>query len=380
MNQQYISWKWIMLLPVLFIANCKVPYDPPIKSSKIHYLVVDGFINANGPTDIKLSRTRNITWGDTASYIFETGAHIVIEDENNNQLPLYEEYDGHYVGSYSLSVGNYYRLRITTADQKEYLSDFVRCKITPPIDNVGWKFKDGDVQVFVNTHDPNNSTTYYRWDYLETWEFHSQYYSKFKYDHDTKRVVSRTEPVFVCYRTRNSNKIFLGSSAKLKEDLIHEGPLELIPNHDKRISVLYSTLVTQYALDSAGYNYWYAMKGNTENVGSIFDPQPNQTQGNIHCVTDSTEKVIGYVGAGTVQQQRLFISNSEMPFEWNQPPNCSEYTVPVDSLEFYFGGGALIPYDADPPGSFIPSGYLSASASCVDCTLSGTTVKPSFWP
>jgi hypothetical protein len=381
MNQKYFLWKIIIsAICILFIASCKVPYDPPIKTAKEHYLVVDGFMNADGMTDIRLTRTRNITWGDTAAYIVESSAYVVIEDENNQVMPLYEGYDGHYLGSYSLTPGNKYRLRITTSDQKEYLSDFVRCKITPPIDNLGWKFKDGNVQVFVNTHDPNNSTTYYRWDYLETWEFHSDYYSKFKYDPDSKKVVNRTQPVFVCYRTRNASKIFLGSSANLKEDVIHEGPLELIPNHDKRISVLYSTLVTQYALDSAGYNYWYAMKSNTENVGSIFDPQPNQTSGNIHCITDSSERVIGYVGAGTIQQQRLFISNSDMPFSWNQAPNCSEYDVPTDSLEFYFGNNSLIPYETDPPASLMINGYFSASATCVDCTLTGTLDKPTFWP
>jgi hypothetical protein len=187
-------------------------------------------------------------------------------------------------------------------------------------------------------------------------------------------------PVFVCYRTRNSSNIILGSSAKLQQDVIHEGPLVLIPNHDKRISVLYSTFVTQYALDSAGYNYWNAMKGNTETTGSIFDPQPNQTKGNIHCMTDSSERVIGYVGAGSTQQQRLFISNSEMPPGWNQSGNCTEIDVPADSVKFYLAGTSYIPYATDPPGAFIPKGYFSASATCVDCTLTGSPVKPTFWP
>lgn len=380
--KKYFPLKTISALSViLFIAGCKVPYDPPINSSKMHYLVVDGFMNANGVTDIRLTRTRNITWGDTAAYINETGAQMEIEDESNSRMPLYEGSEGHYYGAYYLTPGNKYRLRITTSNQKEYVSDFVTCKITPPIDDIGWKYNDaGDVQIYVNTHDPENKTTYYRWDYQETWEFHSEYYSKFRYDEDKKTVVKRTVPVDVCYRDGISHKIYLGSSAKLKQDIISEAPLALIPNHDRRISVLYSTLVTQYALDSAGYNYWYALKGNSENVGSIFDPQPNQTKGNIHCITDSTEKVVGYVGAGTIRQQRIFIHNGDLRPGWNLPPNCSEYDVPIDSLDFYLGSYALIPYESDPIGSFMPKGYFSASATCVDCTLTGSPVKPPFWP
>ena len=53
------------------------------------------------------------------------------------------------------------------------------------------------------------------------------------------------------------------------------------------------------------------MKGNTEDVGSIFGSQPNQNHGNIHNVADSSEMVIGYIGAGSIQQQRIFIKNSE---------------------------------------------------------------------
>jgi hypothetical protein len=380
MNQKYFSWKWMMMLAVLFLTNCKVPYDPPVKSSKTHFLVVDGFLNAVGTTNIKLSRTRNITSGDTAAYINEMNASVIIEDSQNNVFPLYETGNGNYSANYSLDPYAEYRLHITTADQKQYLSDFVPCKLSPPIDNLGWKFKDGDVQVFVNTHDPNNNTTFYRWDYTETWEFHADYYSTLIYDPISERVVDRSVPVFVCYRTRNSSNIILGSSAKLQEDVIHEGPLTLIPNHDKRISVLYSTFVTQYALDSAGYNYWNAMRGNTETTGSIFDPQPNQTKGNIHCITDSTERVIGYIGAGTIQQQRLFISNSEMPSAWNQGGRCTEIDVPADSVKFYLAGNSYIPYATDPPGAFKPKGYFSASATCVDCTLTGSPVKPYFWP
>ena len=380
MNQKYFSWKWMMMLAVLFLTNCKVPYDPPVKSSKTHFLVVDGFLNAVGTTNIKLSRTRNITSGDTAAYINEMNASVIIEDNQSNVYPLYETGGGNYSANYSLDPYVEYRLHITTADQKQYLSDFVPCKLSPPIDNLGWKFKDGDVQVFVNTHDPNNNTTFYRWDYTETWEFHADYYSTLIYDPITERVVDRSVPVFVCYRTRNSNNIILGSSAKLQEDVIHEGPLTLIPNHDKRISVLYSTFVTQYALDSAGYNYWNAMRGYTETTGSIFDPQPNQTKGNIHCITDSTERVIGYIGAGTIQQQRLFISNSEMPSGWNQGGRCTEIDVPADSVKFYLAGNSYIPYATDPPGAFKPKGYFSASATCVDCTLTGSPVKPYFWP
>jgi hypothetical protein len=379
MNKKYFLRKCLVAgLSMLFLANCKVPYDPPIKSSKDHYLVVEGYVTGNGATNIKLSRTRNITWGDTAASTNETGAHVEIQDSNNNAFPLTEAGSGNYTGYFSFSAGNTYRVHITTADHKEYLSDFVPFKQSPQIDQVAWKIKDGGVQIYLNTHDPQNKSVFYRWQYDETWEFHSQYYSTLKYNPVDTTVIPRTLPVFQCWRSQNSTNIILGSSAKLQEDVINAAPILYIPNHDKRISVLYSIMVTQYALDSSAYNYWNAMKANTENVGSIFDPQPNMTAGNIHSVSDPSETVIGYIGAGNAVQQRIFIRNSDMPAGWNLLPDCLEYEVPDirDSLLFYFSNNSFVPYLQDRT----TGGYLSATGTCVDCTLTGSPVKPTFWP
>lgn len=383
MQRKYFYWS-IFIPLILLQEGCKVNYDPPVSTSKLHYLVVEGYINANGETTINLSRTRNITWGDTARYQYELNAKVVIENSYGEVFPLTENREGVYSGFYIFnSVGAKYRLRIITSDNKEYLSDLVSLKNSPPLD-LGWKFNDeGDVQVYANSQDATNKTHFYRWIYSETWEFHTPFYSILKYNPVDSTVIDRTVPVNVCYRTTNSSNIILGSSAKLKQDVIHEGPVVLVPDHDRRISVLYSAFVTEYALDSAGYNYWNAMKSNTENVGSIFDPQPNLTRGNIHSTTDSSELVIGYIGAGTTQQERIFIRNSELPADWNEIPDCivTEVRNIKDSLYDNFHADAFVPIEV---GQQSLSGgvetYLSSSGMCVDCTLTGTLTKPSFWP
>ena len=372
------------------VAGCKVAYDPPVQSSGVHNLVVEGYINANGePINIKLSRTRSITRGDTASSIKETSAHVVIEDNQNNVYALSETADGNYSGTYTLNPDYEYRIHITTKDNKEYISDFVPCKKAPPIDRLDWKLKDGNVQIFISTHDAANQTTYYRWDYTETWEFHSEYFSTLKFNPKDSTIIPRTVQVYVCYKTKNSSNIFLGSSAKLENDVIDEAPLAQIPAHDRRISILYSTLITQYALDSNAYNYWMAMKNNTEDIGSVFGKQPNQTVGNIHSVTDPSETVVGYIAAGSTVNKRLFINNSSLPRNWNEQRNCTYYDVPnsMDSIMAYFGSGALIPVIKDSVMvvrnghvQVIIKGYYGGSATCTDCTLTGTPVKPDFWP
>lgn len=363
---------------LLFFSGCKDPYNPAVLSSNSSYLVVEGYINGNGITSIKLSRTRNITSGDTAAHVNELNAVLVIEDQNNATYPLNEIGNGIYMTNIVLNPANQYRIHIHTSGNKEYVSDYVPYKPSPPIDSLGWHFKNKDVQVYANTHDAQNSTRYYRWTYTETWEFHASFFSVLQYDVPSDSLVPRTEPIYACWPSRNSTNILLGSSAKLNMDVIHEAPLVLIPFHDSRIGVLYSIFVTQYALDSSAYNYWQAIKSNTENVGSIFDPQPNQTKGNIHCVSDSSETVIGYIGAGSTAGARFFISNSSMPSNWNLPSDCTTITVSLSSVKYYFHEAGYIPIEEIDPLRKI---YSGSTFDCVDCRISGgPNVKPGFWP
>ena len=366
----------------LLLANCKVPFDPVLKPSDTNSLVVEGYIDGAAPVTFRLSRSRILSARDTAARKYELNARVLIEDDHQNTYPLTESGNGIYSSNniLALNAAYQYRLHIFTSNSREYISDLVSFKQSPPIDTTGWKLKDDGVQIFVNTHDPNNATRYYRWEYSETWEFHSTYNTILKYLPDSNKVIPRTIPVLICWQSANSTNILLGSSAKLSSDIISEMPLVYIEPHDRKLSVLYSIWVKQYPLDLNGYNYWLAMKNNTESVGSIFDPQPNQTSGNIRCVTDPAENVVGYINAGNSFEKRTFISNNVLPLSWNQPMYCPMIDVPAnpDSLNFYFNGG----YGPIAP-SILPSGGAAYSASynrCTDCTLSGTNIKPVFWP
>ena len=365
------------------LAHCKTPYDAPVKATQSNFLVVEGFIDGAAPTTIKLSRTRILSSADTAISHKELNANVFIEDNHQNIYALAEAGNGIYSNpdTLKLNASNQYRLHILTSNGKEYFSAFVPFKPSPLIDTIGWKFKDGGVQTYINTHDPNKATLYYRWEYNETWEFHSYWDSYLKYDGPTNSVIPRTEQAHICWNSTNSNIILLGSSAKLSNDVINEMPLVYIEPHGQRLSVLYSIRVKQYALDVTGYKFWQAMKNNTENVGSIFDPQPNQTPGNIHCTTDSSEVIVGYIGAGNSIEKRVFISNSLMPVTWNFPQYCPTQVVPdnADSLLHYFGFGGFSPI-SEGPSTGGNASYLASTNECVDCTLSGTNIKPDFWP
>jgi hypothetical protein len=375
--RKYFSLPMICCLSAFVLSNCKVPYDPTLKATDTNTLIVEGYIDGAAPVSFKLTRSRILSVGDTAARHYELNARVTIEDDHQVVFPLIESGGGIYTSSgiLSLNKASLYRIHIITSDGREYLSDLVPFKQSPAIDTIGWKLKDNGVQTFVNTHDPGNATRYYRWEYNETWEFHATYNSNLRYVPDSNIVVPRTVEVSVCWQTDNSTSIYLNSSAKLASDVISEMPLAYIEPHDNKLSVLYSIGVKQYVLDVNGYNYWVAIRNNTERTGSIFDPQPNETTGNIHCVTNPAEKVVGYINAGNSFEKRTFISNSSLPTGWNQAEDCPlKYVINnPDSLIFYFNGQYS-------PIDFGWGIYAASYKLCVDCTLRGTNVKPSFWP
>ena len=369
--------------------QCVQKYNSPYVSPATGYLVVEGYISGNTPTQYTLSRTIPLP-GDSAIPT-ETGAKVQVEGTDNSVYPLTEQSPGTYIAAtLALNASTQYRLRITTSEGEQYLSSYVPYKPTPPIDSVSWIFgynNSGGMQIFVNTHDPANATRYYQWAYGETWEYHSAEESTVQYDGDTSPVTVIPRPlnnqIYTCWRSDSSTSILIGSSEKLAQDMIYLQPLVLIPAGAQQLSVEYSIFVRQYALTKEGYDFLTMMQSNTESLGTIFDPQPSALQGNIQCLTNPSEPVVGYVSAGTVQQQRIFIRRSQVP-SWYYSFTCpiKDTLVHLDtaSLEYFLAQGFYIPVEGDYTfGGLI--GWFANVAGCIDCRLQGgVTTAPSFWP
>ena len=381
----------LMIVVFMVIISCRKPYNPPAISSPGSYLVVEGMINTgNDSTIIKLSYTVNLAAGVTTNPV--TGAAVNVESSANNIYQLTETSNGNYTAQ-GLNLNNTlkYRLKITTTDGKNYLSDFVVVQNTPPIDSVGFMAAGNNLQLYVNTHNPANSTRYYRWDYQETWQFHAKYQSG--YISNGSAIVPRTleQSVYNCFGTNKSSTIILGSSAKLTQDVIYQDPLTSIASTSEKIETRYSILVREYALTQEAFIFWTSLKKNTEQLGSIFDAQPSEIMGNIHNSSNAAEPVIGYITAENVQSKRIFINYTQLPQTWfpTYPYQCrldtfwyaNPYTKQNDVAQILIPiPNDILPYDSfsakNSPGTL---GYLGSSLECIDCTIRGTKTTPSFW-
>lgn len=367
-------WPLVFLLCML---GCKDRYNPPAVSTNSSFLVVEGYLNGSGTTTIKLSRTFKLA--DTARVTPEAAAQVRVESNAGAAYTLANRGGGTYeAAQINFNPAQQYRLRIIASGNKEYVSDWVAYKATPPIDSISWRRNSAGVQLYVSTHDDQNKTIYYRWDYDETWEFHSAYVSVLEYRNHLIVPRDGSINIYACWQSQISNRILLSSSAKLTKDVISMSPVTAIPQGSWMLSVRYSIQVRQYALSEKAYQYWQNMQRNTENLGSIFDPLPSEISGNIHSVSNPTELVIGYISAGTIQSKRIFINSGEVS-NWFYSDLCELYFTPdnKDSLEAYFGNGVFAPTVE----AFTPTmrGYNYSTVSCIDCRLRGINVKPSFW-
>jgi len=363
------------------LCQCKAKYVSPYAAPNVGYLVVEGFISGNIPIQFMLSRTLPLPGDSTLPT--EAGAAVEVEGSDNSSIPLLDQGGGVYssVDTPMLNKQAEYRLRIHTTNGEDYLSGFVPFVPSPAIDSINWIRNATGVTIYANTHDPANNTHYYEWSMHETWEYHSAVMSDFEYDTATGQVIDRpaANEIYTCWHDGPFPYILLGNSTTLSSDVIYEQPLRLLSANGVELSILYTTLVKQWALTDSAYNYASIMQKNTESLGSIFDAQPSQLVGNIQCLSTPGKQVIGYISAGTVRQERIWISNADVP-GWDYVNSCPYTPVIIgDSIQerYQFEYSGRVP--VDPYGTDgIWEGQL---VSCADCRLAGgVTYPPPFWP
>jgi len=350
--------------------------------------VVEGVINS-GPdsTTIKLSHTVNISNKIVNNPVLDAIVNVV--SDQGAVFPLIETTNGNYVSAgLNLDNSHTYRISIKTPDNKQYQSDLVPVNVTPPIDSIGFNVVQAPalgIEVYANTHDPSNTIKYYRWDYDEAWAFHAKYISYWISNGTTLVERTQAQQLNTCYSSDISSDIPLASSAKLQQGVIYQAPIVFIASTSEKIESYYSILLREYALTADAYNFWVSLKKNTEQLGSIFDAQPTQLQGNIHCITNPSEPVVGYISVCTVSSKRVFIQSYQLP-SWvaTYPYDCSEIdTLYTGTVHYYIDlvqdSSVWLATLPPPPASGLPPFFHYTNRYCADCSNRGSLIPPPFF-
>jgi hypothetical protein len=363
------------LILLVVLAGCLDPYSPPIKTSDVNILVVDGLLDtSDGTATVSLSRGVSLAAPDYFPRVRH--AYVTVEDARGNIYPLAEIDSGNYqVANISIYPDATYRLHVVTPEDDEYYSEFVSSSATPEIDSVTWITDERQLTIRVNTHDPSNQTRYYRWTYEEAWNYHASLLSMYiNLGRGDLRLREPGEMIYYCWRNVPSTSIITGSTARLSQSIISQMPVQYIPVGSKRLQIRYSILVKQRAISEREYNYLQQLKKTTESIGGLFDPQPFAVTGNVVQQSPSSPTAVGYFAAGRTTQMRIYID---------------AFTLPRPFREIYPAFGCMPPDTADNlayinPGQIIglstPKGYTITSERCADCREEGgVTTPPPFW-
>jgi hypothetical protein len=359
-------------------------------------------------TIIKVSRTVLVNSKVTANP--EGGDVVTVENAQGTVLTLKEIVKGTYVSPpVSLDNTKQYRLRIKTTGGKVYLSDLVDAKISPPIDSIGYNVQGAGIQIYANTHDPNNNSHYYKYTFRETWQYNAMYKSNYIFSYKDTSMHLRTpaQQVYSCFGSDTSAHTVLSSTAALGQDVAYQVPVTTIDGTSEKIETKYSILLRQQVITRQAYDFYQNLKKNTEDLGNIFDAQPSLLVGNMHNLADAAEPVIGYISAGTTQQKRIYIVKSSLPqsfktlypvpgciiqgaihypsHDFRYPPGkpigvanifyIEEVLYPVLGYKLYPGTPQFFALDGDPMGG----GFSISTIPCSDCTLRGHIAQPAFW-
>lgn len=370
-----------VLAPIflLIIAGCVEEFSPVLPSIK-YYLVVNGLI-----TDQPEAYTVRLSWSVTPGEKMSVplpGCDVKVYDDEGYTYQFTESSaPGEYISdtaTFRGVVGRKYKLRINTNNASprhySYESEPVEMKEVPPIDSLyyekvliyetspGEDIQEG-YQIYLDTHDPNRKCVYYRWEYNETWKFEIPFLL----------AINRR-----CWASNNSQNIDVKSTVVLSEDRVSRHPVTLITNETNRLSVRYSINVNQFSLSEREFEYWEKVRNVVQDVGGLYDIIPSSINGNLFCIEDPVEPVLGYFSVSARASKRIYM-NEKLPGTMNPYEYCPADTSrildpkpPVNLSE----GHWLLDMNHDNAGYYI---VLTHNYYCVDCTTQGTTKKPEFW-
>lgn len=356
---------------ILLLAGCTIEFKPEIEEEK-ELLVVSGLITDQEVSN-KIVLSRSVPIGKPLTAEALSGALVSIRDEAGTVTFLTETSPGTYSTDSTIfrgRIGGSYALNIRIGDEN-YESDFVEMKPVPPISSLYYEkivinaARDSSemaegCRIYLDSYDPTGECLFFRWGFVETWEYHIPFPSD----------------IYRCWATERSERILIRNTSVYNQARISRYPVILITNNTRKLNVKYSILVNQYSIDESEYYFWEKVQNVHENVGGLYDMTPMAIPGNIRCTTNPGETVLGYFSVSAVSRKRLFVQDSFLGLSYFYP-GCV-----VDTIHGILPEGGLNKdyWIVEDNGNEIPAWWVvTRYRECADCVTDNERIRPDFW-
>ena len=368
-------------------STCIDEYSPELKGYD-NLLVVDGFISDQpGPYTVTLSRSVR---PGSSGFIPETDAEVKISDKQGNEVYLAEQEDGIYLTPESAGFrgvpGKKYRIEIKTINGSLYVSDFAMLMPSVEIDRVYAELESVPAedeiydlrgyQFYMNTKESEGESRYFMMLLSATYEYQADFKVRFYYNGNLRQFPN-PDSLKTCWRTYTVQNIFTASTEELNTQNLERFPLHFVDTETRELFIRYSLQVSMFTLSKQNWEYWDKLRELQENQDGLFTRQPYQVRGNVVCVSNPDEIVLGEFTVAGITEKRIFVDRPPFSVQFHFPV-CEITEVDVEN----FGMISLSPPNTWPVYATSTSGGAGAlpPQECMDCRQSGgTIVKPEFW-
>lgn len=411
--------RWLAAVAAVALTSCVYSFDPEIESSDSR-IVVEGSVSIGGTSHFRFTRVMPFSTREQETRRMEMTGYI--EGEDGTRIEAYNGgwddarggYEtksvvlgpvvtpGYHLYFDTSQAGASQRYRAHFEDRSSgavYETDWLDVCVAPVIDDLSYILnrERSELNVALSMHSASDS--HFRWYYEETWEYHSDLQaSHYLQPEALFDDAGNYQPLMAlfefpsgqnrynCWSTFRSPEIKIFSTSDQAENRFTDLEFHRVSSYDQKLQVLYKLTVYLEAISEEAYLYWKNIEDNTSNQGSFFSPVPSQMRGNIHCLTDPSAGVIGYVSAAQMAQASMYYDDWKEKFYNGRGIDWSSIVIEefTDYNEFanWYSRGYLpltvIPADMSEDGRLT---FQWTKARCVDCTLlGGTKQKPKDWP
>lgn len=384
--------KIIALMAMCCAPSCVYPFEVDAPQTQKR-LVIEGNILIGALTEVNLSYMMGLNTPDSEMKNDKPAGKAWVESEDGKR---YEAKEGN--GSSSIVIDTRTapakgRYRLCVEDlgtSREYVTSWQEVNPPAEIDDLTYVWDENTMTLCLSAHSEEGS--YFRWAYVEDYKFHADRPKDFIFDYAENKEVKLEESdysTYWCWSTNSSREVDLVATTDLEDNRLVAHKFHTFSRGSMRLQTRYRMTIYLSCISADAYRYLDNLKITSDFTGDLFTPLPSDVNGNITCVEDPNEKVIGYVDVCQISTKEFYLDEnayklyapgrsqptSFIPIvEWNKN-GLNPY--PLDLRDFWDKGFAPVYEGADGEGN---SGVVWDYKRCTDCRQSGGVLEsPEGW-
>lgn len=384
--------KIIALMAMCCAPSCVYPFEVDAPQTQKR-LVIEGNILIGALTEVNLSYMMGLNTPDSEMKNDKPAGKAWVEAEDGTR---YEAEEGN--GSSSIVIDTRTapakgRYRLCVEDlgtSREYVTSWQEVNPPAEIDDLTYVWDENTMTLCLSAHSEEGS--YFRWAYVEDYKFHADRPKDFIFDYAENKEVELEESdysTYWCWSTNSSREVDLVATTDLEDNRLVAHKFHTFSRGSMRLQTRYRMTIYLSCISADAYRYLDNLKITSDFTGDLFTPLPSDVNGNITCVEDPNEKVIGYVDVCQISTKEFYLDEnayklyapgrsqptSFIPIvEWNKN-GLNPY--PLDLRDFWDKGFAPVYEGADGEGN---SGVVWDYKRCTDCRQSGGVLEsPEGW-